>query len=206
MKSQNSKLKIQKMDEKGIALVMVMVLSLIALAIVSALLFMLTQGTRESGAYRFFKTAEEASIGGTEIASQFIRSRGKLNLPTANNPWITTDACLNEKLTLSKTDWTSNCSATEKSLGIIETDNTTFDMSFDLGDYRVYAKIVDTVQGNSDTGGIVTSGSLGGGGVVASNSGIVSPPHVPYLYRMEIQAQKILNPVEHSRLAILYAY
>jgi hypothetical protein len=72
--------------------------------------------------------------------------------------------------------------------------------------YIVHAKIVDTVLGNSDLGGIVASGELGGQGVVAASSGVVSPASRPYLYRMEIDARSTINPREHSRISMLYAY
>jgi len=192
-------------NEKGIALVMVLVLALIALAIVSAMLFMITQGTQMSGSFRFFRTAEEASLGGTEIATQFVKNRGTLPGILLNLA-ITADACLNEKLTLSRSSWTASCSATERSLLIDAADDTTFDMRFDLGNYRVFSKIVDTIEGNSDTGGIVTSGELGGTGVVASTSGMVNPPHNPFLYKIEVQGQATANPLERARLSVLYAF
>ncbi len=63
-------------NEKGIALVLVLVLSLIALAIVSALLFMITQGTQLSGFHKFYRTSEEAAMGGVEASLAFIRAGG----------------------------------------------------------------------------------------------------------------------------------
>ncbi len=191
-------------NEKGIALVMVLILAVIALMIVSAVIFMVTQGTLLSGGHRFFRTAEEASLGGTEIATEFIKSRGSIT-PGLSSSWVSTDPCLSEKLNLSKTSWTTNCDANEKSLDAATSE----DMRFDLGNFRVFAKIVDTVEGNSDTaaGNLITGGGeLGGDSVVSSTSGIVSPSHNPYLYRMEVQAQDINNPRERSRLSVLYAY
>jgi hypothetical protein len=194
-------------NEKGIALVLVLVLALISLAIVSAMLFMITQGTQMSGSFRFFRTAEEASLGGVEIATQFVKNAGTLpGIAGLSNLVITADACLNEKITLSRSSWTANCSATERSLLIDAADATTFDMRFDLGNYRVFTKIVDTIEGNSETGGIVTDGTLGGAGVVASSSGLVSPPHNPYLYKIEVQAQNSANATERSRKSLLYAH
>jgi len=222
--------------EKGIALVMVLLLSLIALAFVSAMLFMITQGTRLSGAYRVFKSAEDASFGGTEIVQDYMSGKGDLYLPLLtvtdfrcvcdtnsdgnvttndNHEWkvsTNTDmgrSCRCDKLCTGHFDsggasnWTV-CAADDSSLD--PTINS--DLQFTLGgNYDVFAKIVDTVEGNSDMGGLVTGGgSLGGGGVVASNTGLISPPQNPYLYRIEVQAQAAVNVRERSRLSILYAY
>ena len=72
--------------------------------------------------------------------------------------------------------------------------------------YRVFSKIVDTVEGNSDTGGIVPVGTLSGGGVVTAAGGMISPPQIPYLYRIEVQTQDTANPRERSRYSVLYGY
>ncbi len=195
-------------SEKGIALVIVLILSVISLAIVSALLFMITEETIMSGAHRFFRTAEEAGVGGTEIVGELIENRGTLSADIQTNlsPVITADNCFSEKINLSKTDWTAECSPPEMSLSIDASNALTFDMNFDLGNFRVFTKIVDTAEGNSDTGGLVTSGELGGEGVVASNTGLMNPPHTPYLYRIEVQAEDSTNPRERSRLSAEYAY
>ncbi len=75
---------------------------------------------------------------------------------------------------------------------------------FQLGNnptYTVYAKIVDTVEGNSgiDEGLVKT-------GVVISNSGEVAVVSVPYLYTIEIVAENAANSMERSRLSVLYQY
>lgn len=195
-------------SETGIALVIVLILSFISLAIVSALLYMITEETIMSGAHRFFRTAEEASVGGTEMVGELIENRGSLSADIQTNlsPVITGDTCFMEKINLSKTDWTAACSPPEMSLSIDASNPLTFDMNFDLGNFRVFTKIVDTAEGNSDTGGLVTSGELGGEGVVASNTGIMNPPHTPYLYRIEVQAEDRTNPRERSRVSAQYAY
>lgn len=198
-------------NEKGIALVLVLILALISLAIVSAMLFMLTGSTQLSGAQRFYRTADEASIGGTEIFTEFIKNRGAALTAGLTNSWRTADNCLTEKMTKSRADWDSaKCTAPETSLSIDDTNNLTYDVSFTLGNnpsFSVFGKIVDAVEGNSDTGGLVTGGGeLGGAGVVAANSGLVSPPHQPFLYRLEVQGQATANPRERARLSVLYAY
>ena len=57
-------------NEKGIALVLVLILALIGLAMVSTLIFMVTQGTTLSGAMRFYRTADEAATGTAEFMGE----------------------------------------------------------------------------------------------------------------------------------------
>jgi hypothetical protein len=197
-------------NEKGIALVLVLVLAMIALAIVSAMLFMLTSGTKLSGAMKAYRTADEASYGGSAIITELIKNRDVLNKDAiAVGMWRSKDACFKEKISKSTADWGAACGDIEKSLSIDSKVANTFDVSFTLGNspsFNVFGKIVDTVEGNSDTGGLVTEGELGGAGTVNSNSGLVNPPHQPYLYRLEVQAQATANPKERTRLSVLYAY
>lgn len=208
-------------NEKGIALVMVLIFSMIGLAIVSAMLFMLTQGSRMSGAFRMYRSADEAGLGGAGLVTEMIKNRGV-------NPAGTTlfsgalDACLQQKLNtargLTPTDttasaWTS-CGTTFRTDARLSIDpacigcaDMTVDLPGPLGTtFRTYTKIVDTVQGNSDTGGIVAVGTLSGGGVVTAAGGQISPPPIPYLYRIEVQTQNQQNPNEKSRYSVLYAY
>jgi hypothetical protein len=202
-------------NEKGIALVMVMILSLIGLAMVSALLFMVTMGTRSSGSLRFYKTVEEASFGGAEIAVQFIRDAGTFTLPIGMNLVVTGDACLLQKLTTPRGNWDlanwTSCSADRVS----PTIDTSPDIRFDLpgaggNTIRVFGKIVDTVQGNTQpiafgVTPLVQGGTLGGGGTFQSGQ-TTSPPTKPWLIRIEIQAEDSVNPVERSMLSVLYAH
>ena len=219
-------------NEKGIALVLVLILSVIALAIVSSLLFMLSQGTIFSGSQKFYRTSEEAGFGGVELTTQYLASRGQLDIPAlpglsftsgcnCNDPYVYNDnidlmtgAASNrcDKLCNPTANWPA--AVDESGVAGIQVSldpSIGPDMQYTLPglqpvSYTVFAKVVDTVQGNSDVGGLVMSGELGGAGVVASNSGLVSPPHNPYLYRLEVQAQATNNPREHARMSVLYIY
>ncbi len=229
-------------SEQGIALVMVLVLSFIALAIVSALLFMVTQGTTTSGSHGFFRTAEEAGIGGAEIAYEYMESRGYLEIPGLNlanaaayanvcncqNPDVFSD---NLDLAASPVGRTCRCDkicnptqsydAPNTGGGLCDEDinvngvqlalNPAInpDIQFLIGNapnqYNVSIKIVDTVLGNSDIGGVLDE-TLGSDSVINSQSGLIYPPHNPYMYRIEVLAVRATNPRERSRLSILYAY
>jgi len=212
-------------NERGIALVMVLVLSLIGLMIVSALLYLATSGSMTSGAFKAYRTAEEASYGGAEIAAEYAANRGRYDFVTAVdqacncadplNPADNIDgetgaaSCRCDKICNATVDWGVACDENAGVAGIqinLTPDDATDDFPLTLGNFVVYTKIVDTVVGNSDMGGIVASGELGGQGVVASSTGLVSPPSRPYLYRMEIDARSTINPREHSRISMLYAY
>lgn len=191
-------------NEKGIALVMVLILSLISLAIMSGLIYMVTSGTQVSGIEKRYSTAFEAGKGGRDIAYQVVSARG--------NPFSAAEAaivnfnitasalCLSNKLNLSTADW----GACDNSLSIIPGNVNTYDMTFQLGvnpTYTVFTKIVDTVEGNSapDTGLIKT-------GVVASNTGEVAVMPIAYLYTIEVDAENVNNPAERARLSVLYQY
>ena len=190
-------------SEKGIALVMVLILSAVALAIMAGLVYMLTAGTQVSGAQKRYRTALEAGIGGRDITYQVLASRGDPGIPSINfllNPNI--GGCLTTKLNNPTNGW----GACNSSLAINPAvDNTSYDMTFTLpganATYTVYSKIVDTVEGNS--GGDI---GLTKGGVVNTNSGEVSMVSIPYLYTIEIQAENAANPAERAKLSVLYQY
>jgi hypothetical protein len=230
-------------NEKGIALVMVLVLSLLSLAFVSALLFMVTQGTKVSGSHRLYRTAEEASLGAAESVNDYIKTRGE----TRGDNFA---AILGSNCDCRDTDDTEDnidnalatpgrscrcdkiCNATAfydhadgvTGNGLCDEDTgagadgvqvlldptTKYDekIRVDTGtsSYDLFIKIVDTVKGNSEQGNIVASNVLGGTGVVNSTSGIIPAPHIPYLYRIEVEGQNSSNPREHSRVSVLYAF
>lgn len=207
-------------NEKGIALVMVLILSLIGLAIVSALMFMLTQGTRVSGVHKIFRTADEAGLGGANLTAEFIdqnvyramQSQGLLNpVLVQRNPGGTTtsDACLVAKLTLSNTgaNWTNACSADEMSFDLSNSPDLFVQLQGNSGqNFTVNAKIVDTVPGSSDTTGLIGAKTRRLRGVTDQSSNFeYRPPANPYLYRVEVQTTDSSSRGV-SRYSILYAY
>lgn len=214
-------------NEKGIALVTVLVLSLIALAIISTLVYLVIQGTRFSGFFKRYETAREAAYGGGEIVAALIKNRGQLSITgltlsssstgsggflscNCGDPDVagdnTPDTCLCRKLCDPTSDWVSaGCDNT-----FDPTNNP--DIQFDLPAdplnplsspiYQVSAKIVDTTKGYTDLSGE----DLGGTCVACSDPTLKGPP-APYLYRIEINAQdQDPTKTERGRLSILYAY
>ena len=214
-------------NQKGIALVMVLVVSVIILAIIAGLIYMITSGTQISGIQKRYKTALEAGIGGADITYQLIGLRGettsidsfKSSLSSLSLDVVTPVTCVTRsipactdigqyekiatKLNLSTICW-SGC---DFSQAINPLTPATYDISFQLpgtpgmSSYNVYAKIVDTVLGNS--GG---DEGLLKHGVVSSNTGEITLVSVPYLYTIEVDAENIANPSERAKLSILYQY
>jgi hypothetical protein len=185
-------------NEKGLAMLMVLVLSAIALAVMSGLIYMTTAGTSISGMQKRYKTALEAGDGGVDVAYQLIDARGNPNIPGLGLIINASSACLTDKLTKATSNWTAGC---DSSRLISITNSATYDMKFDLGSYRVYSKIADTVEGNS--GGVE---GLLKTGVVVSNPGEVPVKSVPYLYTVEVDVRNQANTVERARISALYQY
>ncbi len=211
-------------NEEGIALIMVLILSAIALIVMAGLLYVIMSGTQVSGIQKRYKSVREAAIGGLDVNLGFVDLRGDTSL---DNDFITSlqttgittailtgGSCagtnalgtaftgLAAKFNTPATSW-SGC---DKSITINPKDASTYDMSFDLPGpnpasptYRVYSKVVDTVEGNSgqDTG-------LVKGGVVANRE--IAPGGQPYLYQIELYAENPSNPSERAKYSILYQY
>ncbi|MEW6569825.1 MAG: hypothetical protein AB1390_01420 [Nitrospirota bacterium] len=217
-------------NEKGIALAMVLVLSLIALTIVGTLIYLVIQGTNFSGFHKRYASALDAGFGGVEIAAALISNRGQLlipgigiNLPNTclcgldpdpydenySNP--SPDTCLCRKLCIPpyKSDRTYNWNLPDCSASLNPIDNPDF-RPFPLSgfgtNYQVFVKIVDTTKGYTDLSGE----DLGGTCVVCSDFTFKGPP-APYLYRIEIDSidsrdDKDKPKFERGRLSVLYAY
>ena len=212
-----------KSSEKGAVLVVVLVLSAVALMLMTALIYMITMGTKISGLQKRYKTALEAGHGAADIFYQVIALRGQtadVNSFTSNLNAFGLNAVINNppactgtnggttypgiaaKMMTSDTTW--DVAGCNKSLNIDPGDTTTYDMKAELGTttkYNVYAKIVATADGNSgaDTG-------LLNKGVVSANTGEVTVQSIPYLYTMEVVSENTSNPDERAKLSILYQY
>ena len=210
-------------SEKGVVLVVVLVLSAVVLAVMTALIYMVTTGTQMSGFQKRYKTSLEAAKGGSDLVYQFVALRGDpaddtvftnaliASGLTSSMP-ILTSACtgtstggtqytaLQAKLMTPTTSWV-NCNS---NVTIDPNDSTTYDMMFQMGAttrYNFYAKIVQTIDGNS-------GGDLGllNKGVISGSTGEITVMPKPYLYDMEVVAANSANPLERAKLSILYQY
>jgi len=199
-------------SEKGVALALVLILAAIALAIMAALIYMITSTTQISGMQKRYKTALEAGLGGADVTYQLISARGNPNINNINFTQAVTNDCLIAKLntTTTSTNWVSCGSGADytktTSTSINPDDATTYDFRFALGaspylTYSGFGKIVNTVAGNS--GG---DEGLVGKGVVSSGSGEIPVMSIPYMYSLEVLTQSQSNPNERAKLSILYEY
>jgi hypothetical protein len=202
-------------NERGIALVLVLMLAAISLAIMAALIYMITVSTQVSGIQKRYRTALEAGKGGASVAFQTIAAGADPNLGLTNFSIPSTDVdgtnCFIAKLNTPTTDWPKDGGGNDicsTSFNIDPTQPSSYDWSFQLGTtaaYNVYAKIVDTVNGNSsrtvDAGGMLLKS-----GVVNANSGEVPVKSYPYLYTIEIQAVNSSNTAEKADYSVLYEY
>jgi hypothetical protein len=203
-------------SEKGVVLVVVLVLSAVVLALMTALIYMITTGTQVSGLQKRHKTAIEAGSGGADLFYQLIALRGETsgqqafvdNLNTAglyftSSPGTCSAATysgLAAKLLAPSTAWVG-C---DKALTINTANPLTYDMKIQLGTtvkYNVYAKIVATSVGN--TGG---DSGLMTRGVVSANSGEVAVAPMPFLYAIETVSENSANTAERAKFSILYQY
>jgi hypothetical protein len=209
-------------NEKGVALLMALILTLVSLGMIMAVLYLITQGMQVSASSRRYKSALEASYGGVEVFTKEIIPQlmgagtpsGLENVlagiaPTQYPSYAahqTYSSCMKTKLANPASNWGNMCGASPSSSTNLPAS---YDMWFTLKgpplqpNFNVYVKIVDTQPGNSDLTGQTQLDS--GSGVAYGASGI-SPMHIPATYHIETQAQSASNPREKARLSVLYAY
>src|SRR6185369_11411972 len=72
-------------NNKGIALVTSLMFTMISLVICMALLHMIISGAQTSGAYKRYRTALDASYGGSEIVARDLIGQALKILPTATS-------------------------------------------------------------------------------------------------------------------------
>jgi hypothetical protein len=183
-------------NERGAALILVLLLAVVAMIAAAGVLYMVARGGSIFGQEKRYKTAIQAAKGGAEVVFQVIGERGSLNI-LDNSANIYTAANLGTKLS----NRTGNWGGADNSITIDPSNSSTYDIAFNLGDYRVFSKIVDTVEGNSGANlGLINSG------VVNTGSGEVVVVSMPYLYSIEELTQSTVNPSERVKYSILYQY
>lgn len=218
-------------NNKGIALVTSLMLTMITLGIIMALFYLITQSIKISAASKRYRNVTEATYGGAELvafeligtawknyssaggaANKLVATYGNIDLavPVPND-------CLTQKLSSPTSKWT-NCTAQQKAMDLSSIKGAP-DLTFLLKGaatgqhYKVYAKIVDTSSGNTDTSSLITNASDQEGLISASGSAYsktggsqVSMMHIPYGYRIEVQGQPEVKSQEQTNVTVLYAY
>ncbi len=209
--------------EDGVALITALMMTLISLTIIMAVLSIVTKNIQSVGGTKRFKSALEASYGGSELVLKQVLPALLSNTMTTDFTILTaaypnnSDCNIANKLNSTQDSWNTACSLSDNPKVM---PDITFQLPASTGaPYMVYAKIVDTLMvGNTDrsegsgggaggagevTGGVVNVGIGGGGG---GGGGGVAVKHVPFVYRVEVQAERSINAVEKANLSVLYAY
>lgn len=219
-------------NNKGVALLTSLMLTMITLGIVMSLFYIITQSIKVSAATKRYRNVTEATYGGSELVAFDIIGSAFKNMSSAGGmsnqlvsayanvdlSMLASNNCFKQKLSSPSSSWTS-CTSTQKSMELL-TVKTTPDLTFLLKstaagqNYKVFAKIVDTTSGNTDTASSSMLSSSDSGGLLSgsgsaynkSGAGGVAIQHIPYAYRIEVQGEKETNAIEKSNVTVLYAY
>lgn len=211
-------------SEQGAVLLVVIILSTIALAVMTTVLYIVTVGSQMTGMEKRYRTALEAGFGGWDVTRQIIEFQNdsaavddykdELNTYNMNIISTTSTTCANAtgtiytamsaKIMTSTKDWNNSC---DRSTQINPATPNTYDLSFELGSlgtpnrYKVFAKIVHTQQGNTASGYAEVKTPSG-----TTSTGGLETMEVPSSYAVEIDSQNSTNPNERAKLSILYQF
>ncbi len=211
-------------DNKGIALVTALMMTLISLAMVIVLLSYVMQGARATGSTKQYKNTLEASYGGADLLVKDIipsffnfsgaSSSGAISDLQAKYASVDLDfssgnSCLSEKLNNQTMLWTdANCGVEKKNANPKVLPDITFVLKSTPSGFQtrpgyiIYSKIVDTaVVGNTDKSSVDFSSRNPGGD---RESG--SPNPIPSIYTINITGERESNPMEKTMLEVLYSY
>lgn len=214
-------------EEKGIALVTALMLTLISLTIAMVMLYMITRNARVSGAQKAYRNSLDASLGGVEIMTKdalpyLLTATDALISPPADGFYhtellksmpgfgssslsIADDACLHAKLTKRPGEWGAYCGSASTDLDATKSPDLSFVLksaipgAVSANGFKVSAKIISTTIGTSDLSGRSYN----------TNSTTSAPGNdvgSPYIYRLEVTGERESNPKERAALTVLYAY
>lgn len=205
-------------NERGIALATALLLTLVALAIILAVLYYVTVATKHSAASRRYRNVQEATNGGAELFTKellpmvFTGSSSTDLLkayPGIGLSFGTYTSSIKHKISTATAMWDP---AMVGPNATVKDPKVAPDVTFKLNGlpyqpkFNVFAKIVDTVPGNSDTSGY-SNGSLdNGSGVAYAGSSNISPVHQPALLTIEVEGERETNAKEKARLSVVYSY
>jgi hypothetical protein len=217
-------------NNKGIALITALMITLLSLVIVLGILYVVTQGIKTSASRKVYRNAVEAAYGGVNVTmyelfptlANAVLATGSPDASSAVTSLVTgplgvtgginltfpsTSPCLTQKLQTISTGWTS-CSSKSKSLNpkdIKSNPDIQFQLSGTSGQtFNVYTKIVDTVVGTPYMSGGPSAPLSGGGVTDPAASQVVTG--WPYVYRIEVISEKSTKPSEQGNLSVLYEY
>lgn len=202
-------------SDKGVALVTSLLLTLISLAITLALLSFIVAGTKISASHRRYSNSLSAAYGGVDVTTKDLVPKlfagSGVNVLTSTFSSInlsvqSSSDCLTQKLFTPTSQWTTavcGVNATTQNAVIAPDFRFTLNGTTAATHYNVFAKIIDTVPGNSDMSGVA---DLDPGIAVAGSNPGVSPQHLPAMITLEVEGSQGSNPREKADLSVLYAY
>lgn len=202
-------------SEKGAALVTALMLTVLSLVIAMTLLYTVITATKVSASQKRYRSSLAAAHGAAELFAKEIIPEifhagdsatpleSRFSMVSLKLPQY---GCLREKLSLPTAAWSDSCKA-QATADPEQFPDATFvlrsDRVYDQG-FRVASKIIDSVPGNSDVGGI---DYLDAGGGVTAREETIHPQHVPGIYSISVQGVKEGGEGrEKARLSVLYAY
>jgi hypothetical protein len=201
-------------SEKGVALVTSLLLTLLSLAITMALLSFIIAGTKISASQKRYSNSLSAAYGGVEVTTKdllpkifngYTSSVLSSSFSNINLSVQSSNACLRQKLNLPTNQWTTavcGASMTTQDAAIAPDFRFTLSGATAATNFNLFAKIIDTVPGNSDPSGV----ELDPGMAVAGSAPGISPMHLPAMVTLEVEGTQGSKPQEKADLSVLYAY
>lgn len=196
-------------NNKGIALITALMLTLITLVIILGVMLTISNNTKSSGANKTYRNVTEAAYGGADLVIQDIipRMMAFNNISTIKSDYsllslnFGSSACVRTKLNNSVAGW----GACSSNLNPKVQPDMRFNLTGSSGQpFTVYSKIVDTIPGVQYPP-TPAGGTLTGGGVTESSSGTTTNLN-HYVYRIEVSGERTNNPSEKSDISVLYEY
>ena len=180
--------------ERGVALILVLVLSGIGLIVMTTVLYVIMIGTQMSGSEKRYRTTHEAALGGIDVLRPIIQAQAAIAFPGVT--YSPTGSFLNKINAAS-------LNAFDTTVSINPGDPNTYDLYVDIGDpiYRVFAKMTQKQQGNTNKGYKQVRIKTG---VVPADPGM-GEIHFTY-YTFNILAQKATNPNERVRMDLVHIF
>lgn len=194
-------------DERGMALVMALVLGVIGMLMLASVLFMVRIGTETSGSQKYYEQASTSAHGAMTLFTKEIMQNALAGTPLAGMGATYGTAALTLAPVIADADFTRKLT-TSGWIGDgtypVDDPDATLTLTFPgaTPDITVNATVRATSRGNSGTSANV----LVGGGVISNSTGTVIPQHIPYLYHVDIRAQSATSTGENARLSAIYAY
>ncbi len=197
-------------NEKGIALVLTLVLVACTLAFSSSLIYMVVVSTKSPT--RGYKTCLDAARGTVALMTEVIDSGG--NDPTLTLSFTNQTCTKQQKIPFKTADWdtVTDCPGDIGDVYTMKGPDVYFTINGLVNDYNMTGKIVDTIWGNTapsdNPGGAGTGARISGLAVVEGGfgSGHVTIGAIHSMYRVEVTCENVNNTNETAWLSFLYAH